>query len=124
MIFLTLSDLLLIAHRILDSVEFRDVGLLESAIARPKTMIFGKFAYEDIYEQAAALVDSIVNNHALVDGNKRLGLAGLISFLGINGFRITCSQDAAFDFIMEIASSSVRDIKDLAKWIRENSAAY
>lgn len=122
--FLTLRQVLLVAEVILDKVEIRDLGLLESAVARPKTNLYGNYVYPDAYEQGAAFVDSIVNNHALIDGNKRLGLACLINFLGRNDLKLTCTQDEAVDFIILIASSTERDIKTLAKWIKANTSTY
>jgi death on curing protein len=89
-IFLTAEELLFVAQRAIGAeVVVRDLGLLESAAARPQASAFGRDAYATLEERAAALVHSLVNNHALVDGNKRLGLAGLIAFLGVNGYRLT-----------------------------------
>ena len=85
MIYLSLDELLHIAERVLETVEIRDVGLLESAIARPRATAFGEDAYPTLGDKAAALLHSIARNRALVDGNKRLSLAGLIAFYGMNG---------------------------------------
>src|ERR1700736_356805 len=73
--------------------EVRDYGLLESALARPKATVFGEAAYPGIHEKAAALLDSLVNNHALVDGNKRLGWVAVRLFYGFNGYRVCASED-------------------------------
>jgi death-on-curing protein len=68
------ADLVDLAERLFGPTPpIRDVGLLGSAAARPRTTVFGADAYPDLWTKAAALLDSIVNNHALVDGNKRLG---------------------------------------------------
>jgi death on curing protein len=83
MIYLTLPELLHVAERILGpDVKVRDHGLLESALARPQAAAFGQDAYLTLDEKAAALLHSLARNHALVDGNKRLALAGLIAFYG------------------------------------------
>ncbi len=82
MIYLTLPELMIVAERTLGQVEVRDIGLVESAVARPMASAFGEDAYPSIDHKAAALVHSIARNHALVDGNKRLALAGLIAFYG------------------------------------------
>lgn len=125
MIFLDLEELLHIAHRTLDGVvEVRDLGLLESAAMRPRTTLFGAGAYPDLETKAAAMVQSIVGNHALVDGNKRLGLAALIAFLGINGRRLTLSNDEAHDLIIEVASGALRELAELADRIRSASEDY
>ena len=92
----------------------REPGLLESALARPATTVLGRDAYLTLEEKAAALLHSLVKNHALVDGNKRLGLAGLIAFLGMNGWRLNWSNDDAYDFIMEISSGQLDEIAAIA----------
>ena len=75
MIYLDLDDLLHVAERVLGEVLVRDVGLLEAAAARPRATAFGAEVYGDLFTKAAALLHSLATNHALVDGNKRLGLA-------------------------------------------------
>ena len=83
---LDLDDLLFLATTLLgDPPPVRDVGLLNSAAARPRTTVFGEDAYPDIWAKAAALLQSVVKNHALVDGNKRLGWLATATFLEING---------------------------------------
>jgi len=83
-IFLDVEDLLHIAERATGApVEVRDIGLLEAAAARPRASAFGADAYPTLHHKAAALLHSIVKNHALVDGNKRLGLAAVIAFYGL-----------------------------------------
>lgn len=111
MIYLDLEDLLRIADRVLDgSVVVRDAGLLASAAARPATTVFGQDAYPSPHDKAAALLQSVVGNHALVDGNKRLGLAAVIAFLGVNGWRLTFSNDEAYDLVIAVAAGSLADV--------------
>ncbi|MDH6180366.1 death-on-curing protein [Microbacteriaceae bacterium SG_E_30_P1] len=118
MIYLDLEDLLHIARRTLEAEPVvRDLGLLESAAARPSATLFGKDAYPDLETKAAALTQSIVNNHALVDGNKRLGLATLFTFLGINGARLRWTNDEAYDFIIAISSGAASDVTAMASRI-------
>jgi death-on-curing protein len=120
-IYLTLPELLRVAARAIDEeIVVRDHGLLESALARPQATVFGTDAYTSLEEKAAALVHSIVHNHALVDGNKRLGLAGMIAFLGINGRRLTFSNDQAYAFIMALATE-LDEIETIAARIRRAS---
>lgn len=115
MIYPTLSELLHIADRTLDGkVEVRDHGLLESALARPRTSVFGTDAYPTPDTKAAALVHSVARNHALVDGNKRLSLAALLAFYGVNGWRLTMSNDEAYEFIMRIAAGDLDDVEPIA----------
>ena len=116
MIYLTLPELMRVAERVLTGdVQVRDFGLLESALARPRTTVFGRDAYPTLEEKAAALLHSLARNHALVDGNKRLALAGLIVFYGLNGRRLTFSNDAAYEFIMGIASGAFDDVVEISK---------
>ena len=119
MIYLTYADLLHVAERALgEPAVVREAGLLESAAARPQTSMFGDDAYPTLEDKAAALVHSIARNHALVDGNKRLALAGLIAFLGVNGRRLTLTNDAAYDLIIAIATGEFNEISDIAERIR------
>ena len=111
---LTLALLLQVAERTLDEVLVRDIGLLESAVARPQATVFGTDAYPTLDLKAAALVHSTAKNHALIDGNKRLALAGLIAFYGLNGRRLTFDNDQAYDFIMHIAAGELDDVESIA----------
>ncbi len=110
MIYLSLEDLLHVAERTLGSVKLRDVGLLEAAVARPQASAFGKDAYPSLHTKAAALLHSIARNHALVDGNKRLALASVIAFYGLNGLRLTLTNDEAYDLIMSVAAGDLDDV--------------
>lgn len=124
MILLTLDELLHVAERTLGRpAAIRDVGLLESALARPRATAFGSDAYEVLDDKAAAFVHSLVRNHALIDGNKRLGLAGLIVLLGLHGRRLLWTNDEAVDFITEIAEGRLDDVAEIAERIRTGSAA-
>lgn len=118
--FLDLDDVLELARRLLgEPLPLRDIGLLGSAIARPQTMVAGRDAYPSTVEKAAALLQSIVNNHALVDGNKRLGWLATAVFLEINGISVQhVSNDAVFDFVMEIASKNP-PIESISRRLRE-----
>ena len=111
--YLRLDDLFVV-EAALGSPGVRDVGLLESALARPRTSVFGDDAYPTLAMKAAALVHSIVTNHALVDGNKRLGLVALRLFVGMNDHDLVATQDEKFDLIMAIADGSLRDVEDIA----------
>lgn len=106
--FLDLDDVLALARRLLgDPPPVRDVGLLGSAIARPQTTIGGADAYETIWLKAAALLQSLVNNHGLVDGNKRIGWLATAVFLEINHASVArASNDAVYELVMEVAASS------------------
>ena len=84
--YLDLDDLVDLARTLLgDPPPIRDIGLLGSAAARPQTTAFGEDAYPNLLTKAAALLQSLVNNHSLVDGNKRLGWLATAVFLELNG---------------------------------------
>lgn len=115
MIYLTLPELLRVAERVLGpDVKIRDIGLLEAALARPQTTVFGADAYPTLDEKAAALLHSLARNHALVDGNKRLALSGLIAFYGVNGRRLILTNDAAYELVMAIASGELDTVAEIA----------
>lgn len=115
MIHLTLDELLLVANRAIEGdVVVRDHGLLESALARPRATVFGADAYSTLEEQAAALLHSLARNHALIDGNKRLALAGTIAFLGVNGQRLTCTNDEAYDLVIAVATGELDGVPEIA----------
>jgi death-on-curing protein len=115
MIYLTLPELLRVAERVLGpDVKIRDIGLLEAALARPQTTAFGADAYPTLDEKAAALLHSLARSHALVDGNKRLALSGLIAFYGVNGRRLILTNDAAYELVMAIASGELDTVAEIA----------
>lgn len=119
MIYLTLPELLHIAGRVLGGEpKVRDHGLLASAAARPQATAFGADAYPDLDTKAAALLHSLARNHALLDGNKRLALAAVIAFYGINGRRLTLSNDAAYELVMAVAAGQLDSVNDIAATLR------
>ncbi len=120
MIYLTVPELLHVGERATrGEVLIRDVGLLESALARPRASAFGQDAYADLEEKAAALLHSLARNHALVDGNKRLALAATIAFLGLNGRRLTLSNDQAYELVMSVATGELDDVAEIAARLRD-----
>ena len=107
--YLDLDDVLALAARLLgDPPPLRDVGLLGSAVARPQTTVGGQDAYASIWLKAAALLQSIVNNHALVDGNKRLGWLSTAVFLELNHASVAdAPDDAVYELVITVASSPI-----------------
>jgi death-on-curing protein len=106
--YLELEDVVALAAILFgDPPPIRDIGLLGSAVARPRTSAFGQDAYPDILTKAAALLQSIVNNHALIDGNKRLGWLSTAVFLEVNGVKaLRISNDDVYDFVIWVAAMS------------------
>ena len=123
MIYLTDEEVLAIAGRVVGDVLVRDYGLIASAVARPQASAFGEDAYPDLETKAAALLQSIVRNHALVDGNKRLSLAATIAFVGVNGRRLTLTNDEAYDFVIAVATGELSDVDPIADVLRRGSEA-
>ena len=116
---LTLDDLLLFTE-MLGAGPVRDIGLLDSAVARTRSSVFGEDAYPTVELKAGALLHSIVRNHALVDGNKRLGLLATITFLRANGHPGALSQDEAFDLVMAVAEGRF-DVAQIAAVLTEHT---
>ena len=117
--YLDLDDALALAGALLgDPVPLRDIGLLGSAVARPQTTAFGDDAYPDVWSKAAALLQSVVNNHALVDGNKRLGWLTTAVFLEINGIEISrASNDDVYDLVIDVAAGDPT-VEEIAERLR------
>lgn len=94
----------------------RDPGLFLSALARPQTSLFGVDAYPTLPLKTAALMDSLVNNHRMMDGNKRSSWFAANLFLELNGFELTAETDDAFAFILRIATNEA-SLEDTADWL-------
>lgn len=97
----------------------KDLGLLDSALARPRTSLFGEDAYPSLELKAAAMVESIILNHPMIDGNKRSSWFALNAFVLLNGFVINATQDAAFDFVLGVATKKL-DLNQSASWIAKH----
>jgi death-on-curing protein len=90
-------------------------GSLEAAVFRPQTGY-----YNDLSEEAAALLESLVNNHAFVDGNKRVGFAAVHTFLLLNGFDLDVSSAPAYKFVIEAMSAGKFRFALLHEWIAKH----
>ncbi len=95
----------------------RDQGLLDSAVARPKASAFGSDAYPDLVSKAAALLHSLVLNHAFVDGNKRTAVLATLVFLDLNGYVIRWNQHEALDFVLRLVTHQV-ELDDAIRFLR------
>ena len=116
--YLTTEDLLALASD-LRVGPIQDLGLLDSAAHRPSASVFGRDAYPGIDAKAGALLESIVVNHPLVDGNKRLGWLAVVVFYGLNGVDLQAPDDAAYDLVIAVASGKADHqvaARDLAQW--------
>jgi death-on-curing protein len=100
--YLDVDDLLILAGMLGESAV-RDIGLLDAAAHRPTVSAFGEDAYPDLHTKAAALLESLVRNHALIDGNNRLGWVATRLFYRLNGHRLVAPEDRAYDLVLGIA---------------------
>jgi len=118
-IYLSVGELLRVADRVVPAgVTVRDVGLLEAAAVRPQTTVGAVDAYPDLISKAAALLHSLARNHALLDGNKRLALAAVIVFLGVNGARLAATNNDAYDLVMSVATGDLDDVASIVYRLR------
>lgn len=97
----------------------RDEGLLESALARPVTSVFGVATYPSLELAAVAQTESLARNHALRDGNKRTAFILLIAFLRRNGARLVAEDAAAFDNILDVAQGKL-SLEESAAFLEAN----
>jgi death-on-curing protein len=119
-IYLTKEDLLALGEEILPSVVLRDAGQLHAAILRPQTTVFGDDAYPGAWDKAAALMQSVVIGHPLLDGNKRLGWAAAVVFLALNGHELAyVDVEVAEALVISVATGELDDISELAKRLQE-----
>jgi death-on-curing protein len=115
--YLTLAEVLAIhadqIERHGGSEGIRDAGLLEAALFRPQTGY-----YADLIEEAAALWESLAQNHPFIDGNKRTAFAVIYTFLAINGARLTANADKTYAFISGLYESGTFSFDNLVPWLR------
>ena len=118
--YLTLADVLAIhedqIQRYGGASGVRDMGLLEAALFRPQTGY-----YADTIAEAAALWESLAQNHPFIDGNKRTAFAATYTFLAINGFRISATADDTYEFINGLYATATFTLDHLVAWLRGNT---
>ncbi|MFM2238079.1 MAG: hypothetical protein RL389_426 [Actinomycetota bacterium] len=100
--------------------HIKDIGLLDSALARPKTSLFGEDAYQTLELKGAALMHSIIKNHPMIDGNKRSSWIALNSFFEINGKTINADTEDAFEFVLAVATDAI-NLEQMASWIKDHT---
>lgn len=115
-VYLTVAELIAIHHHQIEDYGgghgLRDQGALEAAVFRPQTGY-----YNDISEEAAALLESLVNNHAFLDGNKRVGFAAAHTFLLVNGFDLEVDGKAAYEFMIKAMEEGKFRFGPIHEWI-------
>ena len=116
--YLELADILKLGREIIADFRVREIGLLESAAARPKTSVFGEDAYLTFAEKTAALLHSIARNHALIDGNKRLAWSAARLFCLMNDLDINMKQDQAYEMVVGVAAGQI-EMDELVKILKK-----
>jgi len=123
--YLTVEQALRIARAAVGGpIYVRDIGLLEAAVHRPRTTVFGRDAYPDLMTKAAALLHSLARNHPLVDGNKRLAWLATYVFLAKNGIVLEADDDPAYDLVVGVASGAIDDVEEIAAALGSFVAAH
>ncbi|MBJ7905206.1 type II toxin-antitoxin system death-on-curing family toxin [Streptomyces sp. DSM 110735] len=122
-IYLSAEDVLAIAARAVDDQDIvvRDLGLLESAVHRPSASMFGQEAYTDLFEKAAALLQSLAINHPFIDGNKRTAWVSCVVFLAMNDVQLRPDIDAAERLVIAVATGDTEEVKAIAEALRDLS---
>jgi death on curing protein len=120
--YLSVEDILEIAAGVIEPVVVRDAGLLAAAAARPRITVFGDDAYPAFEDKAAALLHSLVSNHALVDGNKRLAWSAARIFCLLNGRDLTYTIDEAENLMLSAAAGQL-DVPQIAAWLLAHSSS-
>ena len=108
-------------HTIVDGKrKVRDMGLLEAAVGRPMTTVFGEDAYPTPQEKAAALLHSLVRNHPFADGNKRTATVAALFMLQVNGLCVAWDAVQALAYLVEMAEGE-REVSSFAAWLPTKS---
>ena len=119
--YLTSAEVLLIHARLIQRTGgvsgVRDVGLMESAVARPQATSGQNDLYPDVWSKAAALMHSLIKNHPFLDGNKRTALTATAMFLELNDYTLAASNDAVLAFTMHVAVDRV-ELTEMAEWLK------
>nr|WSW68986.1 type II toxin-antitoxin system death-on-curing family toxin [Streptomyces sp. NBC_00995] len=119
--YLTVQEVLDLAELACEGqqVAVRDLGLLSSAVHRPQSALFGVEAYTDLFQKAAALLQSLAVHRPLVDGNKRMAWMSTVVFLDFNGTEmLDVDQDEAYKLVIELAMGSLEDVERIADRLR------
>ena len=120
--FLTVAEILLIHQdqisRYGGSLGLRDASLLSSATAMPEAQFSGKYLHEDLFEMAAAYLFHLCQNHAFIDGNKRVGLAACLVFLDLNGVFLEDTNGGFYNMVIDITLGKIGK-KEIASLLRE-----
>lgn len=122
--FISLDEVLAIHENMVDlyggSHGIRDLGLIQSAIARPASSFGGEDLYPTLFEKSAALFHSLMFNHAFVDGNKRTTISVTARFLTLNGYELNVSEKEFVAFPLRVENQHL-DLEEISSWLKKNS---
>ena len=118
--YVTLEEALRVAEAVIGTEPLvRDLGLIDSALSRPQSSLFGQDAYPSIDEKAAALLQSLALNHGLVDGNKRLAFACTSIFLTLNDAPLDLDDTSqAYDLVIAVVTGELAEVSAIATALR------
>lgn len=123
--YLTPEQVLFLHARLVDetggSHGVRDLNMLLLAVSGPQASFNGQDLYPDLFHKAAALLDSLINNHPFVDGNKRTGIASAALFVQANGYRLNVSNLELEKFTLDVAQA-LRSIEDITAWFQDHTS--
>jgi death-on-curing protein len=125
-VYLTAQQVLFIHARLIETTGgshgLRDLGLLQSAVARPQATFDGADLYPDLWHKAAALMESLAQNHPFVDGNKRTAITATAMFLQQNGYVLQTTNEALEAFVMMVVEERP-SLDAIVTWLKENTNA-
>lgn len=123
--YLSVKDVLLLHNMAIDesggSHGLRDLGLLESAVARPQASFAGEDLYQDIFLKAGALIHGLLRNHAFVDGNKRTSMFSVMTFLELNCYKFNAKQKEVVVFALKVENEKL-SVEEISKWLKEHTS--
>ena len=122
-VFLTFEQVIVVhddqIQRYNGSHGIHDLSLLESAVMRPQASFGGRYLYPTLFEKTAAMIHSLVMNHAFVDGNKRTAMVSGIIMLDLNDYKLTVSQEELIKTALDVRHGRL-DVKSLSQWLKKN----
>lgn len=98
----------------------RDMGLIQSAVARPQATFGGQYLYKSVFDKATALLQSLLKNHAFVDGNKRTALTSAGLFLWKNEYRLVNNHKEEVEFTVKVDNGNLT-VEQISKWLKMHS---
>ncbi len=123
-LYISLDEVIAIHESMIDeyggSHGIRDLGLIQSALARPQATFGGEDLYGDIFDKAAALFHSLIFNHAFVDGNKRTTISTTARFLYKNGYNLSTDGNEFVDFPLRVENKHL-SLEEISSWLKKNS---